>query len=392
MTTKPITPHKRVEIALSHKRPDRVPVDFLAVPEIWQRLLDHFHIEAAAPSDQDYYDPAWETVLQKLHVDCRVISYDQFCRPPESAYYPGAMIDWYGSLGRSTPNRMWRQVVPDGTYYDIWGHQTQLVRNPTGMYEEFSAYPLAEAGSIADLQTYSWPDPDWWNFTPLTAVLQKLDPSHDYHIRYRSGSVFETAWQLCGLQVFLRNLALEPAIPQYIMERVTDILVENTHRVLGAAGDFIDMVYFYDDVATQQSLMISPRMWQKFVKPCHQRLIEAAHSYNKPVMYHCDGAIFPLIPELIDLGVNVLNPIQADAQGMQPERLKREFGERLSFHGGVDIIETLPRGSIDQVQAEVQERVRVLGEDGGYILASSHHIQADTPLQNIFAMYDIDLR
>jgi uroporphyrinogen decarboxylase len=103
------------------------------------------------------------------------------------------------------------------------------------------------------------------------------------------------------------------------------------------------MVYFYDDVATQNSLMISPQMWRKFVRPCHIRLIELAKSYNLPVMYHCDGAIYPLISEIIELGVDLLNPIQTDAKGMAPQRLKDEFGNRLSFHGGIDIIKTLPR-------------------------------------------------
>jgi len=369
-----------------------VPVDFLATPEIWERLVDTMDVEPVKPSEADYYDPAWEAVLQNLNVDCRVISYDQFCQPPESILHPGAVIDWYGSLGRSTPNRMWRQSIPDGTIFDIWGHQTKIVRHEVGAYEEFSAYPLADALSIVELKSYPWPDPDWWSFNLLPDAIQKLDPSHQYHIRFRIGSVFETAWQLRGLQAFLRDLATAPEVSQYLMERITDILVENTRRVMDIASDHIDMLYFYDDVATQQSLMISPRMWQKFVKPCHQRLIEVAEIYDKPVMYHCDGAIYPLIQALIDLGITVLNPIQADAKDMQPERLKQEFGDQLSFHGGIDIIETLPRGTQSQVQAEVQERIRTLGENGGYILASSHHIQPDTPLENILTMYATNLR
>jgi uroporphyrinogen decarboxylase len=149
------------------------------------------------------------------------------------------------------------------------------------------------------------------------------------------------------------------------------------------------MVYLYDDVATQQNLMISARMWRRFIKPLHTRIIDVAQAWGIPVMYHCDGALYPLIPELIEMGVDVLNPVQADAAGMDPQRLKDEFGDRLSFHGGIDIIKTLPRGTTDDVRAEVAERIRVLGRNGGYVLASSHHIQADTPLENVFAMYDL---
>ena len=138
--------------------------------------------------------------------------------------------------------------------------------------------------------------------------------------------------------------------------------------------------------------MISPQMWADLVKPHHQQIIDVIKAYGKTVMYHCDGALRPLLPELVDMGIDVLNPIQADAPGMKPQTLKAEFGSELSFHGGIDIIKTLPRGSTADVRAEVKERMRVLGANGGYIMASSHHIQADTPLENVLAMYDVALR
>jgi uroporphyrinogen decarboxylase len=109
-------------------------------------------------------------------------------------------------------------------------------------------------------------------------------------------------------------------------------------------------------------------------------------------MYHCDGAIYPLIARLIDMGIDVLNPVQADARDMEPARLKQDFGDRLCFHGGIDIIQTLPRGTVEQVRKEASDRIQVLGKGGGYILASSHHIQAETPLENILALYDLSLR
>ena len=138
----------------------------------------------------------------------------------------------------------------------------------------------------------------------------------------------------------LTDLALNPDIPLYIMDRITEVLLENTRRVLDLVGERLDMVYFYDDVATQNSLMVSPRMWRKYIRPYHAKLIELAKAYHIPVMYHCDGSIYRLIPELIDLGVDLLNPIQPDAKDMAGYRLKEEFGRRLSFHGGIDIIKT----------------------------------------------------
>ncbi len=387
-----VTPRQRVLTALAHRQPDRNPVDFLATPEIWRKLQAHFGIASQPLRDEfdgDFFDPAWEAILQRFEVDCRVVSYDQFCRPPASALLPGARIDWWNALSRSTPNRMWRQELPDGTARDIWGHVIRIVDNPTGAYEEFSVWPLAAATSVDDLKHHPWPEPDWWDFTPLRGLLAQYDALGDYHLRFRVGSVFEIAWQLRGMQEFLMDMVNQPEIPTYIMERLTDVYVENTRRVLDLAGDRLDMIYLYDDVATQANLMMSARMWRRLIKPLHERIIAVAKARNIPIMYHCDGALYPLIPELIEMGISLLNPVQADAAGMEPQRLKDEFGDRLSFHGGIDIIKTLPKGTEADVRAEVAERMRVLGKQGGYVMASSHHIQSDTPLANVFAMYDL---
>jgi uroporphyrinogen decarboxylase len=392
MAPQPLTPRERVKLALSRQEPDRVPVDFLATPEVWRKLVNYIQPDSSEVGESNYFDPAWEALLRRFEVDCRLLSYDQFCNPPASVLYPGAEVVWWDVLMRSTPNRMWRQRLPNGRLYDIWGRPIHIVEHAVGAYEEADGWALQAATSVAELKHHLWPEPDWWDFSPLPEVIARLDPQRQYHLRYRIGSVFESAWQLRGMQEFLMDLIANPAIPIYIMERLTEIHLENTRRVLELVGNRLDMVYFYDDVATQNSLMISPAMWREFVRPHHARLIELVKSYNLPVMYHCDGAIYPLIEELIELGVDLLNPVQPDAKQMEPARLKQEFGERLAFHGGVDIIRTLPQGKPADVAAEVKERVRVLGQNGGYIMASSHHIQPDTPIENVLAMYDVSLR
>jgi len=387
-----ISPRDRVNTALEIKLPDRTPVDFLAVPEIWEGLLDNENAKRIDLYSPSLFNPAWEQLLQTLEVDCRVISYDQFCNPPDSILNPKSKIGWYSSPSRSTPNRMWRQITPGNQILDIWGRHFKIVEHPYGVYEELASFPLNDALSVADLKGYSWPEPDWWDFTPVPKLLEQLDEKQEYHLRYRVGSVFEVAWQLMGMERFLLDLAIDPKIPAYIMEQLTEIYVEKTRRFLTTAGNRVDMVYFYDDVATQDSLLISKQMWKEFIKPHHARIIEVAKSFNKKVMYHCDGALYPLIPDLLDLGIDVLNPIQSDAKGMDPVRLKEEFGDRLCFHGGIDIIETLPKGSPGDVQREVKTRIKELGHNGGYVLASSHHIQAETPLANVRAMYDHSIR
>jgi uroporphyrinogen decarboxylase len=287
---------------------------------------------------------------------------------------------------------MWRQAMPDGSSFDIFGRHTRSQANQTGHYEEFCSWPLRSAGTVEELKSFAWPTPDWWDFSTLPGAIQKIDPHGQLSLRYRVGTVFEAAWQLRGMEEFLTDLAMNPDVPLYIMERLTETLVENTRQALALGGDAIDVVYFYDDVGAQNGLMISRNMWRRFIKPYHQRIIDAAKSAGKKVMYHCDGAILSLVPELIDMGIDVLDPIQPTAKDMQPERLKVEFGERLCFHGGVDIVGTLPRGTPDEVRAEVRARAKTLGANGGYILSSSHHIQSDTPLANVLAMYELGLR
>jgi uroporphyrinogen decarboxylase len=315
-----------------------------------------------------------------------------FCSPPEHVIRPGARVDGFCSVNRSTPNQMWRQVMPDGSLYDIWGTHFKNEQHVYGYYEGAASWVLSAAESLSDVQKFAWPDPSWWDFTPLPAMIDRLQKDGPFHVRFRLGSFFEQAWWLRGLEHFMLDIGFGSPIADYVMDRILEVMLANLQTVLELAGNRLDMIYVYDDVATQNSLMISPKDWRRLIRPRQQKIFDQVHRYGKLVMYHCDGAIAPLIPELIEIGVDVLNPIQPDARGMDSAGLKQQFGSQLTFHGGVDIIRTLPRGNVQDVQAEVRQRVRVLGEGGGYILCSSHHIQADTPLQNILAMYEPGLR
>ena len=386
------SPCARVRTALRHEQPDRVPVDFAATPEVWAKLIASIGPDTATVGPSAFFEPAREAVLRHLQIDCRVLSYDMFCSPPESILHEDAVVDWWSTLNRSTPNRMWRQRNGDGTFNDIWGTHSRVVDNPFGSYEEFASWPLGQADTVEELRGHPWPEPDWWDFSPLPAIIGHLNAHDAYHFRFRVGSVFEIAWQLRGMERFLMDLAMDPSIPMYMMDRLTDVYLENTRRVLDLAGDQIDVVYFYDDVSTQDSLLMSKRMWRRCVRPYHVKLADLAHAYGKLVMVHCDGAVYPLIPELIDMGVDILNPVQPDAKGMDLRLLKQEFGDRLSFHGGVDIRSVLPHGTPEEVAAAVRECISLLGQDGGYILCSAHHIQPDTPVENVLAMHEPDLR
>ena len=388
-----MTSQERVRAAIGHQIPDRTPFDLVATSEVWDKLVNHFQPKTTGLDDMAaWLQPQREAVLRILNVDCRLFSYDMFCAPPEHIIKPAATVTWWDTLMRSTPNRMWRQTLPDGSIYDIWGVHFKLEQHLFGQYEGHAGWPLGDADSVSDLKKHPWPEPDWWDFSQLPAMIDRLQQDGPFHMRFRLGSFFEQAWALRGMEDFLMDFVRAPAMAEYLMDRILEVHLANLRTVLEITGDRLDMVYTYDDVATQNSLMISPRHWENSIKPRHQKILDLVHQYGKRTMYHCDGAIGPLIPQLIEIGVDVLNPIQTDTPAMEPTILKKNYGDQLTFHGGIDIIKTLPQGNPTQVQDEVRARIDVLGENGGYIVCSSHHIQPDTPLENVLAMYDSTIR
>ena len=343
----------RVNQAIHFERPDRTPRDFAAVPEVWARLAGHFGT------------PDRGEILCCLGVDCRTVSYDSF-------------VDL----------NTFRAAESDGSKRDIWGAHRRTVANAFGTLDELISYPLAAARSPEDLRRYRWPEPDWWDFGELHHVISGLNKTARHSIRYRLGSVFETAWSLYGLERFLLDLASAPEMPAYILRRIAEVHIENLRRVLESAGDLIDIVYFYDDLASQQGLLLSPAIYTRHIEGYHRRIVECARQFGKPAMLHSCGSVFRLIPRFLDMGLAILNPIQPGAKYMEPERLAREFGGRIVFHGGVDVQHFLPCATPNEVRAEVRRISEILGHDGGYIRAGSHHLQADTPLDNVLAMYE----
>jgi uroporphyrinogen decarboxylase len=172
------------------------------------------------------------------------------------------------------------------------------------------------------------------------------------------------------------------------MDRICEVTVETLRAALQTAGDRIDMVYFYDDVGAQESLLISKAMWRKYIKPFHQKIIDTAKGFGKAVMYHCDGAIYPLLDELIDMGIDVLNPIQPNAKGMAPALLKQDFGDRLCFWGGgCDTQTVLPFGTPEEVYAHTRQNIDIFAPGSGFVFTQVHNIQAGVPVDNILAMF-----
>ncbi len=347
-----IAPRERVKISLKHEMPDRVPFDFWAVPEVKERLKNFFDVSSV------------EEVLRLLGADCRIVNPKYTGDAPE--------------------------YDKDGNYRDRWGAVRQKVKNKSGgLYEEYAEYPLSGAETPGEINSWpGWPEADDWDFSVLPEIIAEINQETEYHIRLELGGIFEFSWGLYGLENFLIDLIESPELPCAIMDRYTALFIEMAERALDEAGDKVDMMYTFDDVGTQNNLLISKSMWRKYILPRHKKLNEVIKSYPVTLMYHSCGAVYPLIKEFRnEMGIDVLNPIQPEAAGMDMEKIKENFGDILSFHGGIDLQKTMPRGSPGEVGEEVRNRCKAIGKNGGYICSPAHHLQTDTPIKNIIALY-----
>jgi len=254
-----------------------------------------------------------------------------------------------------------------------------------GTYEEAVTNPLGKAETAADVERFDWPDPAMFDVDGMRAKCQAW---HGYPIL---GGCYEPFYLYCrlrGMEQALADLAVNPAVAEAALERIYYIHESVIRRTLEAAKGRIDFIYVAEDLGTQNTLLMSPASFRRFLKPGMRKMIDLAHSFGVKVMHHDDGAIRPLLPELIEIGIDVLNPIQWRCAGMGREELARDFGKSLVFHGGVDNQQTLPFGAPDDVKREVADNIRIFRQGKGYIVAPCHNIQPNTPTANILALYE----
>ena len=275
--------------------------------------------------------------------------------------------------------------LADGSYIDIWGVKRSPVKNDKDTYMEISEYPLENIGDIKELEKYIFPNADWFDFS----VIPEQIKAHDgYAVMLGNGNIFESAWYLRGLEDMFTDLLTEKEYAHRLLNKITEYFISYFQRAFEAAEKEnlkIDLAFTADDIGGQNDLLMSLPLWEEMIKPYHKRLNKVIHEYGAKIVYHSDGAVMKAAGGFIDMGIDVLEALQFDAAGMEPAELKNRFGDKLSFHGGVSVQSTLPFGTPEEVEAEVKERIKILGRNGGYILAPSHAIQAGTPPENIYA-------
>ncbi len=274
---------------------------------------------------------------------------------------------------------------------DIWGVRRRPQSFGLGSYDEIDYYPLAGARDHDDLLRHRWPDSDWFDYEAFDQCLDRIQAERERCLMISNGNIFETSWYMRGFEQTFVDLYEDPDLILAILERVTGFYVDHFRRLLEVADGRVDLAFTADDIAGQNGLLMSPATWEHYLKPFHQRLNRTVHEFGVKVIYHTDGAVMEAVPGLIGMGIDVLQALQFSAAGMSAEDLKARYGDRLCFEGGVSVQTTLPYGAVADVQAETAHLIRTLGRGGGYILGPSHNIQAGTPAENVYAMFETAL-
>jgi uroporphyrinogen decarboxylase len=246
--------------------------------------------------------------------------------------------------------------------------------------------PLENASTAKDILDYRFPDPSWFDVDPLVGECEEY--SDKVVIGGFWTGLFGDSYRMRGFQNFLLDMAINPDLIHALVGRMTDFYLELNERLFAAVGNRMKVFFMGNDFGTQAGLLFSEDMWLDFFREPYGKVIGHAKSHGYRVMVHSCGAVEPLLRHFIECGVDILDPVQTTAAGMDPKALKETYGDRLVFHGAIDTQAVLPRGSAEDVKAHVRGMVTELGRDGGYILASCNSIQDDTPTENIMAMYE----
>jgi uroporphyrinogen decarboxylase len=274
--------------------------------------------------------------------------------------------------------------IPEG--YDVYGLRYKLVDYGTGAYKECVNAPLAGFASVDEIEhAYRWPDPDWYDYS---GIPDRVAGAGDRPIRGGGSEPLLLYKKLRGEAQAFMDLVEHPEIVHYCLDKLFDLAYQNTLRIYEQIPGRVMISYVAEDMGSQHGLMIAPDQIRTFLLPRMQRMIDLVHEAGAFVFHHNDGGIRAILPDMIDVGIDVLNPVQWRCAGMERAALKRDFGEQLVFHGAMDNQHTLPFGSVEDVRQEVDDNLRILGAGGGYILAPCHNIQANTPVENVVAMYE----
>jgi uroporphyrinogen decarboxylase len=339
---------ERVLKAIDHEQTDRVPITFDAEIEVYQTLQEYFKVGNK------------EDLFEKLNIDTWMIL-------PKNFIYPEEELD--------------KKVKKS-----IWGYKTELTPYKGGAYDELFFSPLAGKDSLSDINQHDWPSEKTLNFCHYSNKI--MEHKNKAIIGVFTWGAYFIATFIRGIEDLMLDFVLRKKYAQHLIETIAEKSYYFLDKMLKEYGDGIDIVYMADDYCSQQGPFFNPNIFKEFISPYLELFVNRVHKANKKFLLHVCGAVGSLLPMIIEAGVDMLEPIQTRATGMEPERLKRDFGKDICFYGGMDLQEILNNGNVEQVRDEAKRLIRILGKDGGYIFGPGHtYIQVDAPIENILTMY-----
>lgn len=353
-----MTPSQRIQITVNHKEPDKVPAHINATK--W--VVDKLKMRLNVFSDKE--------LLKALHIDVydmRGIDLHSGIVPkyigPENEFFPH---DWRGGI-----NSFWKIKEFENYTSSGWNY-------------EMEPPVLAAASRIEEIDQYPWPDNNWFDYTNLRDDLSMYS---DFSVMATGASIFQHATFVRGMDTLMMDMMTDPDMANHILDKFCNFYFEYYRRMFEAAGDLIDVFALADDLGMQNTLLISPELFEEYVAPRLKKMADLAHKYQIKLLLHTCGNIEILIPRLIELGIDILDPVQPES--MDPVQIKTLYGNDICLRGGISVQNIVSRGTVEEVKAETRRIITALKPGGGYILSPGHPVlQDDIPVENIIAMYE----
>lgn len=346
-----MTSKERVMNSLDWQEGDRVPIQIYLTPEVRTILETHF---------------AGKDILECLGVDFRSVG----------PVYKGKIPEPH-----------------DGITYDMWGAGYRKVEHgQAGTYDEAVVLPLADLKTMDDVENYPWPDPDDFDFSGITEQCERYS---DYAVCFGDAGMPDIVNGVSrgrGMELVLMDIALRDEVGLAVIDKRVDFYYKYARRGLEAAEGKIDILCLGEDCGNQNGRMVSPRDFDEIFRPRLEKFYDLAHEFGAKAMMHSCGDTHEIMPTFIDMGLDILDAMQPEPTGMDPETIRNACKGKLAFCGLISTQQTLPYGTVDHCRAEARHRLDVIAKGGGYIFSPAHCIQPDTPLENILAIYEEALK
>jgi len=349
---------ERIRKAVAHREPDKVPAHINATKWVVTKLKNALKVT----TDKE--------LLRALHIDV----YDM----RGIDLHTGTVPDYTGPVSPFFPPG-W-----GGGIFSFWKMKEYENLTAAGWTMEAELPPLAGALTIPETEKYQWPDNNWFDYSTLR---EKLENWNDFSIMATGASVFQHATYIRGMDILMMDMLADPEMANYVLDKFTDFYYEYYRRMFEAVGDSIDVFALADDLGMQNTLLISPELFNEYVAPRLKKMADLAHSYDIKLLLHTCGNVEPLIPGIIESGIDILDPIQPES--MDPLNIKKKYGKNICLRGGISVQSILTYGTQDEVINETRRIIEALKPGGGYIFSPGHPVlQDDIPVENILAMYE----